>query len=229
MRNLDSNRNWIGNLSSEVQTLIDEISIFKTLNKGETLYDVKAKGDYLFQIVSGRIEARIPYENGASVLLDILTPGDCFGEIQFIREEVFLASYIAAAKTVIRQIPRQDFLAIQKQHPEISEQWLIQFAERLNTGITMYSNYAAQRLPARIATRLYYEIRKGQECEEVLQTVDLNITQENLADILGSSRDSISKIFKLWAEEGIIKLGYGRVTILDAKRLLQLSAIPPKT
>jgi CRP-like cAMP-binding protein len=161
-------------------------------------------GDALFVILSGRVKVVIFGENGREVTLSLLRPGDAFGEISLFDGEPRSANCIAIEPTSMLVLSRDDLLAHISQFPQTALNLLGEMANRLRRADDSIAQLALCDVHERLIRRLISLAREdGSQTPEGL-LLRRRPTQQELANMIGSCRETISRAFNQLAREGLI-------------------------
>jgi len=176
----------------------------KRVGAQATVLSQDEPGDSMFVIVSGRVKVVIFGENGREVTLSILRPGDSFGEMSLFDGENRSANCIALEPTTLLVLGREDLLRHLAAHPRTSVNLLGEMARRLRRADQAIAQLALCDVNERLIHRLVALGREeGTEAPEGL-LVRRRPTQQELANMIGSCRETISRAFNQLARDGLI-------------------------
>lgn len=153
---------------------------------------------------------------GRHVVLQILRPGDVAGDIPlFVR---MLEPYDARAleDSVVLSIDSIALFGLLERHPRLARRWLVSMAERSADIQMRLVDLLAGGLEAQIASVLIHQAEHGV----------VRLSQAILADLVGARRTSVNRVLKRLEADGVVRLRYGQVDILDANALFAHSGIP---
>jgi len=180
-------------------------------------------GDALFIIMSGRVKVVIFGENGREVTLSLLRPGDAFGEISLFDGSPRSANCIALEPTVLLILSREDLLAHISSYPQTALNLLGEMANRLRRADDSIAQLALCDVHERLIRRLISLAREdGSETPEGLM-LRRRPTQQELANMIGSCRETISRAFNQLAREGLI-VPRGRQLLVTASLIATTEA-----
>jgi CRP/FNR family transcriptional regulator, cyclic AMP receptor protein len=161
-------------------------------------------GDSMFLIMNGRIKVVIFGENGREVTLSILRPGDAFGEMSLFDGEVRSANCLAIEPTTLLVLSREDLLRHLANHPRTALNLLGEMARRLRRADETIAQLALCDVNERLIHKLVGLAKdEGTETPEGV-LVRRRPTQQELANMIGSCRETISRAFNQLAREGLI-------------------------
>jgi CRP-like cAMP-binding protein len=202
-------------------SIIDDIALLGRKSahpRGSLIFSQGDDGDALYGVASGRIRIFTADREGHEVFMNILGPGDTFGEIALLDGLPRTASAITVEPSVLVVIPRQQFLAYLDRQPALARHLMMLLCERFRwvSNLLDDSNFLAG--PARVAKRLTVLIRRyGRPAAE--GGIELKISQADLGHFLGISRQIVNHYLRDWCERGWITLKRGRIIIHDEKAL----------
>jgi len=161
-------------------------------------------GDAMFVIMSGRVKVVIFGESGREVTLSILRPGDSFGEMSLFDGAVRSANCVAIEPTTLLVLSREDLMKHMQTHPRTSLNLLGEMARRLRRADETIAQLALCDVNERLIHRLVGLAREeGAESPDGL-VVRRRPTQQELANMIGSCRETISRAFNQLARDGLI-------------------------
>ena len=189
----------------------------RTFEKGEVVFHRDDPGESLHLIVRGRFGARVTTPLGDSVLLEVLGPGQAFGEVALLLPGARRSATVSALEDgETRSVLRDDFARLQTTHPGVKDVLLRLLAEQL------------RRASDRIVEAHYVDAetrvrRRVCELAEIYGSADgrsvVPLTQEDLAAMAGTSRATVNRVLREEERRGTVALQRGRVTVLDADAL----------
>lgn len=185
----------------------------RTFSKSEVVFHRDDPAESLHLIVRGRFGVRVLTRAGDSVLLDVLGPGQAFGELALLlRDERRSATVTALENGETRSVFRDDFARLQRSHPGVKDILLRILAEQLRR--------ASDRLVE--AHYVDAETRVRRRLCELTRTYGSDVvplTQEDLAAMAGTSRATVNRVLRVEEKRGTVALQRGRTTVLDPEQL----------
>jgi CRP-like cAMP-binding protein len=174
-------------------------------------------GDSLCGVVSGRVRISASRPGGREVFLNIMGPGDAFGEIALLDGQPRTATATTLARTELIIIRRDRFADLLVSEPQLATHLIQLLCERVRWTAQLMEDSALLGVPARIAKRLLSLARLNGR--EAANDTKLAISQEELAQFLGLSRQIVNQHLQAWKREGWIGGGRGSVTLADVRSL----------
>jgi CRP/FNR family cyclic AMP-dependent transcriptional regulator len=183
----------------------------RQLDAGEMLFQKGDKGDALYGVRRGRIRIETGTAGGGRLTLNMLGPGDLFGEVALFDGQPRTADAISAEPSELFMVRRSDFLAYLEREPRITVRLLELLCQRIRWVSDRMEEAVLLPLHARLARRLCALADDfGSE---------VHISQEELGIYVGAARESVNRQLQEWRRAGIIELRRGRISLLDVDRL----------
>jgi CRP/FNR family cyclic AMP-dependent transcriptional regulator len=186
----------------------------------EVIFHRDDPGDSLHIIESGRVEIVLPSEEGEELILAILGRGEFFGDLSLLDGAPRSATAIAREPTTTVAIQRMDFLDWLEGRPKAAQAIFEALARRLRATDELLGDVAFLEAPRRLAKRLLEVAAAAPEPGR--GPAQVRLTQEELASLVGISRESVNKHLRAWQQQGIVSLGRGRLQVLRPERLRAL-------
>lgn len=200
-------------LTDEDLDVIGDVSVERTLAKGSVILTEGAIGDSLFAIQSGRVKVFIGDEDGREIILKILGPGDFFGEMSLIDQQPRSASVAALEPTRLRVLSQEAFQLCLSRAPRIATTVMQALAKRLRDADRKISTLALMDVYGRVAnTLLELAIMNNGKL-----VVGEKLSQQDIANMVGASREMVNRILKDLSERGYISVESKTITIHDDK------------
>lgn len=189
----------------------------------ETVFLRGAPGDGLCGIVSGRVKVVTESPDGQERLLNLLLPGEVFGEIALLDGGPRTATAVALEATELVTIERRVFVALLERHPALAVRMLTLVCRRLRWMHELMEDAAFLPGPQRLAKRLLGLHRAGQAMGGPDGAI--RISQQELARFAGLSRQSVNQQLRQWESAGHVTLGRGVIRVEDAPALDRFSMV----
>ena len=173
--------------------------------------------DACYIIRSGSFRVTREHSDGRAITLATLGPGDIFGELAMLDGEVRSASVEALEDSELLALPANEVRSLLARHPEITVKLVAALVRRLRTANERISRQSFQTVPSRVAgvlSQLVAEEGGGDGGE-----VTIRMNQADLAQLAGTSRESVSRFLADLERAGIVQPGRGRVTVLAPAKL----------
>ena len=181
--------------------------------RGETVFLQGDPGTSLCVIETGRVKLGFSSPEGREVLLDLLGPGDVFGELALLDGEPRSADAVSVEPTQLLLLRREDFLRFLEDRPRFAVQLLPVLSRRLRRDAQLVQDAAFLDVPARLArTLLRLAEAEGEVGEEGL-VIRSRLTQSDLAALVGTTRETLNKWLGFYAEQALIRWDKGQITV----------------
>jgi len=175
----------------------------------------------MMAVVSGRVKITSVGISGSEVILNIIDPGQVFGEMALIDEAPRSADAVAATQTEVLSIMRRDFLPILKRNPEACLTMMTLLVRRVRKATSFVEDAVFLDVPTRLLHRLESLAEQYGKADPRTGAVRIEhgLTQEGLGHSCGLTRVSVNRQLSAWRDAGMIEDGRGWTTILDPARL----------
>jgi len=187
------------------------------LSRGGVLFHEGDRAESVYLIEGGKVAVRISTPEGALVTVAVLGPGSAVGELALLGDDEHRTATVQAVEPVVAlTLRRRDFAELRRQHPSVTEflvKSLAATVRRLDAQLV-----EAFHLPAevRIRRRLH---ALAQVYDRGSQVIEVDLTQEELAQLAGTTRPTLNQVLREEERRGTLRLGRGRIVILDRAQL----------
>jgi CRP/FNR family transcriptional regulator len=193
------------------------------LSRGQSLFNEGEVGDRLYVILDGKVKLTRAAPDGRENLLSVLGPSEMFGELSFFDPRPRTASAVAVTECRLAGLGNDDLRPFLTNHPEVAVHLLRALAQRLRRTNDVMADLVFTDVPGRVAKALLdLAERFGQPTEAGLH-VHHDLTQEELAQLVGASRETVNKALADFAGRGWLRIEARAVVILDIERLRKRS------
>ena len=159
--------------------------------------------------------------DGRDIVLTIMHEGDIFGEIALLDGHPRTADATAMTDCELMVIERRDFIPFLRSQPDLAIQIIEILCSRLRRTTEQVQDVTFLNLPSRLAKTL---LRLTADTESPGAAPKVAITQREISQIIGRSRESTNKQLRIWAKHGLIRLERGAVVVLHRDRLAKVAA-----
>jgi len=216
MRELIGTSVLFGGLPEEQLDAIVKIAVEKKFGKNEAIFFEGDPGNGFYMVAEGKVKIFKMSFAGKEQILHIFGPGEPFGEVPVFHGQPFPASAETLVKSTLIFFPREKFIALVHENPSLALNMLAVLSMRLRRFVTQIENLSLKEVPARIAGYLLYLLEE-QKSED---SVELEISKGQLASLLGTIPETLSRIFAKMSDEGLIAVDGKKIRILDRKALV---------
>jgi len=191
------------------------IMVERHVEAHEPIFSAGDRGDTVFIVVNGRIKLSTAAENGKEVIVDLLKAGDILGETALVENGVRQLSAEALEESTLLAIRREDFEGLMRQWPALAMAVTKILAQRLLSQQILLQRLVSKSVSSRLALLLLDELSKqGSET-----TLRLDLTHQEIAQLIGTSRETVTALLSRFQGLGIIKHERRTITIYDMDML----------
>jgi CRP/FNR family cyclic AMP-dependent transcriptional regulator len=207
-------------LPRETRLRVAALATRRTYEDGAVIFMRGDPGDSLCAVVTGRVRISASGPGGKEVFLNIMEPGDAFGEIALLDGSPRTATATSMARTELIVIPRDAFSALLQSQPQLATHLIQLLCKRVRWTAELMEDTALLSVPARLAKRLLS--LAGAQGREPRRGTKITLSQEELAQFLGLSRQIVNQHLQTWRAKNWISLGRGSVMLEDPQALAQI-------
>ena len=202
----------------DVEALSGEFEIFDA-PRGQVLFTEGEPGDSLYIVLSGKVKLGRRASDGRENLVAVMGPSDQFGELSLFDPGPRTATAVVVTDGRIARLPKSALQKWVQERPQISMQLLRVVARRLRRTNTMLADLIFVDVPGRVAKQLLQLAQRFGSVDGGQLRVTHDLTQEELAQLVGASRETVNKALADFAARGWLRLEGESVVILDRERL----------
>ena len=209
-------------LPEETLEKIEKVGTRKLFNKNDVILMEDEVGTALFVIVSGKVKVSRTSNDGREVILTILSESDFFGEMAILDGQTRSATVIAIEDSELFIIQRNDFLNLLREYPEASIALLQELTKRLRSTDVKIKALSLKDAEGKVATvilQIADDIGKIKQGKVEIEKLPL---QQDLANMAGTSRETISRTLHSFAKKGLIELDGNKLRINDYEKFKEL-------
>ncbi|MBX9650178.1 MAG: Crp/Fnr family transcriptional regulator [Xanthobacteraceae bacterium] len=190
-----------------------------TLKRGATLFSKGDQGISLYAVISGSVKISISSPDGRNAILNIIGPGEIFGEIALLDGGARSTDATANTNCELFTIDKREFIPFVRSQPTLAMKFIELLCTRLRRTSDQVEQVILQNLPGRLASALL-RLTEKQKLEPQGRTVA--ITQQEISEMVGMTRESINKQLRAWAARDWVRLEHGAIVVLKAELLQTL-------
>jgi CRP/FNR family cyclic AMP-dependent transcriptional regulator len=191
-----------------------EITREQKFAKGAMIVTEGDPGDALFVVRSGEVKVLLIGEDGREVILGVLGVGDHFGELSLIDGRPRSAHVVATQASSLLILRRTDFRRQVEQQPQVAWALLMELSRRLRQADGTIGSLVLLDVPGRVAKVLLEHATPGEPA-----TLVKTLTHQTIAQMIGASRETVSRAMAEFQERGYISVQRRQVTITDRRAL----------
>jgi CRP-like cAMP-binding protein len=191
----------------------------------EALFHKGDPASQVYVVASGRLKVFTTSSQGDEVLFAIMDEGEVIGELPLLTGGRRTASVAALEPSELLVLDRRDFLRYLREQPAVATELLLVMAERLVRISEFAEDALFLALPARLAKKLLALCeRYGVEDAEGTR-IGLKLSQGELADLVGTTRESVNKQIRAWTEDAVLRMHRGEILVMRPDALERLAGI----
>jgi CRP/FNR family transcriptional regulator len=206
-------------LSDSELERVAQVAIPRSFPRDTRVFHEGDQGDACYIVRTGCCRVTREHPDGRAITLANLGPGAIFGELAMLDGEARSASVEATEDTELMAIPASDMRAQIREHPEMAEKLVIALTRRLREANERIARQSFQTVPSRVAGVLDQLLAEDRVAPTMRDGVTIRLRQSDLAQLAGTSRESVSRFLATLERAGVVQVGRGRVTILEPERL----------
>ncbi|QRV02093.1 Crp/Fnr family transcriptional regulator [Arcanobacterium phocisimile] len=190
-----------------------------TLKRGESLFHEGDSGDRLYVVTDGKVKLSHTADDGRENLIAVLGPGEIIGELTLFDLGARSSTVTAIAATSLLSLSHKDMMTYIDSHPAMAKSMLRELARRLRTTNQQMADLVFSDVPGRVAKALLdLAERFGERTQEGIYVAH-DLTQEELAHLVGASRETVNKSLADFTSRGWIRLEGRAVLLIQVQRL----------
>ncbi len=225
LRNVD----LFSSLTDEELEQISSRVLIKEFSRNETIFREEDTNNYMYIILVGKVKVIRNTEDGREVILAIHGADEFFGEVALIDNKTAPAAVAATEDSLLAIISRKDFYSLLYSQPKVLEKLLQILCVRLRESwkriVILNFKNASERVKM-LFVALSYEKGKKMDAGVLL---DLKLTHQEIADMSGLTRETVSRVLNKWQKDGEITLLQNKCILLNRKFMeSDIILVPPK-
>ncbi|MFH1574477.1 MAG: Crp/Fnr family transcriptional regulator [Acidobacteriota bacterium] len=204
---------------SEFQNLEHAFHV-KSYRKNQIIFLEEETGNYMYIVLAGKVKVTKATPGGKETILAIHQPGDFFGEMALLDGKTSPATVAAIEDCRIATIYNEDFHRLLMRNEKVVKQIIQVLCSRLRTVWAQVQDltYSTAEMRIRAGLRQLYQRHGVTDSRGII--VNLKITHQELAEMVGTSRETVTRTLARLQKKGIILIEHRRIVVLDPKRLV---------
>ncbi|HKG76453.1 MAG TPA: Crp/Fnr family transcriptional regulator [Beijerinckiaceae bacterium] len=225
-----------------LRTLVGEADLFRDLDpitwdaitqaathcvipRATSLFTQGDEATNLFLVVEGRLKVGLVTADGAPLAVRFMEPGDLVGCAAVFRRVPYPATATAVVDTIEMSWTTRQIEVMIQSHPKMAANALAIMGGRAEEFLRRFREAATERVEQRIA-RTLLRLRRRSNADDRGQRFTLRMSRQDLAEFSGATLYTVSRTLSAWKREGIVEGGRGRITISDARKLIEVAHTP---
>lgn len=210
--------------ADERKTLVARVRV-RTFSTGDTVFLMGSPGDSMMAVLNGTVRISVPSPEGKEIVVAIMHPGDVFGEIALLDGNGRTADAKAMSACSLAILERRDVLAFLDHNPSAWFGLVQVLCQRLRFSTDQLAEVALLDLPARLSKTLLRLAAVDQNAQPSSSAPQIRLSQRELGNIVGATRESINKCLREWQHSGMVKIEDDLVTIKNRPALKKLAEL----
>jgi CRP/FNR family cyclic AMP-dependent transcriptional regulator len=206
-------------LDGATADLLASVMTTRTIDRGHVVFNEGDTGDRLFIVLDGKVKISRAATDGRENLLAVLGPSEMFGELSLFDPGPRTATATAVTDSVLASLDHDDLRPLLLAQPTVAVQLLAALAQRLRRTNEAMADLVFSDVPGRVAKALLDLAERFGDSESDGVRVRHDLTQEELAQLVGASRETVNKALSEFANRGWLRLEGRTVLLLDQERL----------
>ncbi len=199
-----------------------QVAVPRSFPAGTRVFHEGDSSDACYIVSQGSFRVTREHSDGRAITLATLGPGEIFGELAMLDGDTRSASAESITDGTLLALPANDVRSLLGRNPEIALKLVAGLVRRLRAANMRLSRQSFQTVPSRVAGILAQLSRDGQDNKDgdgEMQEVTIRMNQTDLAQLAGTSRESVSRFLAELERAGVVRSGRGRVTVLQPNKL----------
>lgn len=188
-------------LSDDTLAMVSRSAMMRRIPRGQSVVHAGERSDFVYLALTGSLKVVVSDEDGREVILTILGQGELFGEMGMFGEQPRSATVVAVMPSDLVMIAKNDFRTIMQGNFEVAWRIMANLAERLRNADRKIESLALMDVYGRVA-RLLLEMSEEVNGDAVVMR---KITKQDIAKMIGASREMVSRVMKDLAAQGLIE------------------------
>ena len=194
------------------------VAIPRSYPSGVRVFHEGDDSDACYVVRNGDLRVTREHSDGRAIALATLGPGDFFGELAMLDGGTRSASVETLTEAELLALPAMDMRRVITQHSDIAAKLIVALTRRVRETNERVARQSFQTVPSRVAGVLNQLVAE-ESIPEDRDGITVRMTQADLAQLAGTSRESVSRFLATLERAGVVAVGRGRVTILEPRRL----------
>jgi CRP-like cAMP-binding protein len=207
------------------RTVIDRLvshAVTRRVKKGTILFRKGDPGSSLYAVCAGLVRISVPSVQGQDAIFNLVPPGDLFGEIALLDGGARTADAVVIENSELMVIERRDFIPLVQEYPDVAMKLIEVVCTRLRRTSEQVEDIVFLGLPERLAKALLrLNARSTANPDNMIR-----VTQRDLSQMVGASRESANKLLREWQRKGWLKLKRGGLILTNPKSLNAMVSEP---
>jgi CRP-like cAMP-binding protein len=205
----------------EIEAVL-QMATERRVRRGQMIVQKGDEGSSMMAVLRGRVRISAVSADGKEVTLNVIDPGDIFGELSLLDGKPRSADAVAIEDSLLLVLERRHLLPFLKSRPDLMLRLLAVMCERLRRTSVALEEIALFELPVRLA-RVLAQLADDYGRPSAAGTrIDFKLSQRDLSTLVASSRESVNKQLRAWQKEGLLDLDAGYIVLRQPTALREM-------
>lgn len=206
-------------LTRDQYEALSNIAVDQIIRRGQTIFSENEEGAGFYLVISGRVKIFKLSAEGKEQIIHIAEAGEPFGEVAVFAGQRFPAHAEAIEESRILFFPRPAFVDLIRKNPSLAMNMLAVLSQRLRKLTALIDSLSLKEVPARLAAYLLYLSERNEAANDLA----LDITKRQLACLLGTIPETLSRILAKMVKQGLIQSDGNRIIIKNRLGMEELA------
>lgn len=210
----------LSGLSDEELERVAQVAVPRSYPKGARVFHEGDESDACYIVRSGEVRVTREHSDGRAIALATLGSGEIVGELAMLDGEVRSASVEALTDVELLAVAARDMRGLLQRNPAMTAKLVVALTRRVRETNERVARQSFQTVPSRVAGVLGQLVAdEGADGTAARDGITIRMNQADLAQLAGTSRESVSRFLAVLERAGVVRVGRGRVTVLEPARL----------
>lgn len=204
-------------------TYLEERTIYTKVKKGQTIFIEGARPNGIFFLKTGKVKKYKTNRDGKEQIIYICSNGELLGYPALLSDEPYPDSAKALEDSIVGFIPKNDFLHVLEASKSLSKKLLINLSHEFGVLVNGIASFSHKTVRERLALSLLIMKDKYKTGTEEGKPVEINLSREDLANLVGVAVETLVRLLHDFKEEALIESSGRKIRILDARKLIKIA------
>jgi CRP-like cAMP-binding protein len=206
-------------LSAEELAHLSKLARTRVYKPRTTILEKGDRASEFFVLLRGRAKVATAGADGSGAAINVMGPGEVFGEIAILDGQPRSATVMSLEECELAVVDKQAFDDLLTSHPSVAVKLLSVLAGRVRELTNRLEDRSALDVPARLAKQLLWLAKKHGTPKSAGVRIELRLSQQELGELIGATRESVNKHLRDWTRSGVLKQGRDSLEIFDLEAL----------
>lgn len=209
-------------LPAEIDRIL-ALTVERHFENGQSIFIKGDEGNSMMIVLEGKVLINVISDEGKEITLAYIEAGGILGEMALLDGKCRSANATAIGSCTLIYIQRSEFIPFLRSNSDVTIQLLMVLCERLRNTNNALENVTLLSVPARLAKLILKLTNSDLNAVRPGCLVRLSMSQQSMANLIGTTRETVNRALAQWQSEGLISLQQQQLTLLKPKELILLS------